>query len=55
MTPRDIVNLYLGHCLDRELLERVVKLEFVTDRMRENLIERFDRFARHSEEESGEF
>jgi hypothetical protein len=27
----------------------------VTDRMRESLIERFDRFARHSEEESGEF
>jgi len=55
VTPRDIVNLYLGHCLDRELLERVVKLEFVTDRMRESLIQRFDRFARHSEEESGEF
>ena len=55
VTPRDIVNIYLGHALDRELLERALKLEFVTDRMRASLIERFDRFAHHSEEESGEF
>jgi MOSC domain-containing protein YiiM len=55
VTPRDIVDLYLGHSLDRELLERALKLEFVTDRMRKILAERFEHFARHSEEESEEF
>ena len=55
VTPIDIVNLYLGHSLDRKLLDRALKLEFATDRMRATLIERFDRFGGHAEEESGEF
>jgi MOSC domain-containing protein YiiM len=55
VTPMDIVNLYLGHSVDRKLLERALKLEFATDRMRATLTERFDRFTRHSEEESEEF
>lgn len=55
VTPSDIVDLYLGHSRDRELLERALRLEFVTDRMRETLTERFGRFAQHSDQESKEF
>ena len=49
------LDLYLGHTRDRELLERAMRLEFATDRMRKTLAERFERFAHHSEPESEEF
>jgi MOSC domain-containing protein YiiM len=55
VTPRDIVDLYLGRTRDREVLERAMGLEFATDRMRKTLVERFERFAHHSEHESAEF
>jgi hypothetical protein len=55
VTPMDIVNLYLGQDRNRKLLERALKLEFATDRMRKSLTERFDHFAGHSVEESAEF
>jgi MOSC domain-containing protein YiiM len=55
VTPSDLVNLYLGHTVDAELLERALKIELLTDRMRQTLTERFDHFAQQSEEESAEF
>lgn len=55
VTPGNIVDLYLGHTRDRELLERALRLEFATDRMRETLTERFGRFAQRSDEASNEF
>lgn len=55
VTPRDIVDLYLGHTHDRELLQRALRLEFATDRMRKTLTERFERFAPHSDQEREEF
>jgi MOSC domain-containing protein YiiM len=55
VTPRDIVDLYLGHTRDRDLLERAMRLECATDRMRKTLADRFEHFARHSEHESEEF
>ena len=54
VTPRNIVDLYLGHCRDSELLERALRLEFVTDRMRKTFSERVERFV-HSEQERDEF
>ena len=55
VTPRNVVDLYLGHSRDRELLERALKLEFATDRMRETLTERFGRYSSHSDQEAKEF
>jgi MOSC domain-containing protein YiiM len=54
VTPRNIVDLYLGQTRDPELLERALSLEFVTDRMRKTFAERVERFV-HSERESEEF
>jgi len=55
VTPTDLVNLYLGHTVDPELRDRALKLEVLTQAMRDVLNERFDRFAHQSEEESAEF
>ena len=55
VTPRDIADLYLGRSRDPDLLRRALQLEFATDQMRKTLAERFQRFARHSEQESEEF
>jgi len=55
VTPADLVDLYLGHTVDPELRDRALKLEILTQPMRELLNERFERFAQHSEEESAEF
>jgi MOSC domain-containing protein YiiM len=52
VTPGDVVRLYLGQALDRELLERTLQLEVVTDRQRQTLTERFERFIREHEDES---
>jgi MOSC domain-containing protein YiiM len=55
VTPRDIVDLYLGRTRDRDLLERALKLECATDHMRRLLADRFEHFARHSAQECDEF
>jgi MOSC domain-containing protein YiiM len=39
----------------RDLLERAMRLECATDRMRKTLADRFEHIARHSEHESEEF
>lgn len=54
VTPRNIVDLYLGHTRDPELLERALSLEFVTDRMRKTFTDRVGIFV-HGEKESDEF
>jgi MOSC domain-containing protein YiiM len=55
VTPRDIVDLYLGHSRDRALLERALRLDCATDRMRRTLVQRFEHFAPPGEQESEEF
>ena len=55
VTPSDLVNLYLGHTVDPGLRDRALKLEVLTQPMRDLLNQRFERFTSHSEEESAEF
>ena len=55
VTPSDLVNLYLGHTVDPGLRDRALKLEVLTQPMRDLLNQRFERFAHHSEDESAEF
>jgi MOSC domain-containing protein YiiM len=55
VTPANIVDLYLGRSQDRELLERALTLECATDSLRKTLLERFEHFAHHGEQESEEF
>ena len=55
ITPADLVDLYLGHTVDPELRDRALKLEVLTQPMRDLLNERFERFTFHCEEESAEF
>jgi MOSC domain-containing protein YiiM len=54
VTPRDIVDLYLGHSRDRGLLDRALRLDCATDRLRETLVQRFEHFAPHGEQERDE-
>lgn len=55
ITPINIVDLYLGHTHDRELLDRALNLPFATDRMRKALAERFKQLAPHGDQEREEF
>lgn len=55
VTPKDIVDLYLGHSRDPDLLERALRVDCATEQMRKALTERFERFARHSDHEKDEF
>jgi MOSC domain-containing protein YiiM len=51
VTPGDVVRLYLGHSLDRELLDRALQIELFTDLQRQTLAERFERLLREHEDE----
>jgi MOSC domain-containing protein YiiM len=51
VTPGDVARLYLGQALDRELLERALQIEVVSDRQRQTLTERFENFIREHEDE----
>jgi MOSC domain-containing protein YiiM len=53
--PRSVVDLYLGHSTDPQLLERTLNIELLTDRARRLLSERLDHFTHHGEEEQHEF
>jgi MOSC domain-containing protein YiiM len=55
VTPIDLVNLYLGHTVDPWLRDRALKLDVLTQPMRDLLNERFEHFVHQSEEESAEF
>ena len=55
VTPRDIVDFYLGRNRDPELLERALRLEFAIDRMCKTFAERFARFFHHSAQEAKSF
>jgi MOSC domain-containing protein YiiM len=54
VTPGDIARLYLGQSLDRELLDRTLRIEIFSDLQRQALAGRFERFILEHEDESKE-
>jgi MOSC domain-containing protein YiiM len=54
VTPGDVARLYLGQSLDRELLDRTLRIEIFTDLQRQALAGRFERFIIEHEDESKE-